>query len=187
VPEIKENLLKTYQTKDKFVDPLAALKVAQQREMRDSMAMEGVDPTIAAAIMASYAAPNSYSYGEDFNLDDRFAELRGEKPTANFANGGLATLSPLAFASGGNVPHKGSHHVQGAGGGQDDLIEARLADGEYVFDADIVAALGDGSNKEGAAKLDRMREAIRAHKRSAPNDKIPPKAKSPLAYLKGIK
>jgi hypothetical protein len=95
--------------------------------------------------------------------------------------------SPLMAARGGNVPHKGSHYVQGAGGGQDDLIDARLADGEYVFDADIVAALGDGSNKAGADKLDKMREAIRAHKRSAPNNKIPPKAKSPLAYLKGLK
>lgn len=164
--------------------------------------MEGIDPRIAAAIMASYATPSPYSYGEDVDLDSRFDEFRTPKseefktPTfeefkapkpAGYAGGGLAMTSPLMAASGGNVPHKGSHYVQGAGGGQDDLIDARLADGEYVFDADIVAALGDGSNKEGAAKLDKMREAIRSHKRSAPNDKIPPKAKSPLAYLKGIK
>ena len=77
--------------------------------------------------------------------------------------------------------------MQGAGGGQDDLIDARLADGEYVFDADIVAALGDGSNKEGAKRLDKMRALIRSHKRGAPNDKIPPKAKSPLAYFKEAK
>jgi hypothetical protein len=56
-----------------------------------------------------------------------------------------------------------------------------------VFDAEIVAALGDGSNKEGAKKLDAMREAIRKHKRSGPLHTIPPKAKSPLAYLKGMK
>jgi hypothetical protein len=93
--------------------------------------------------------------------------------------------APLMAASGGDVPHKGSHYVQGAGGGQDDLIDARLADGEYVFDADVVSALGDGSNKEGAAKLDAMRRAIRKHKRSASVDKIPPKAKSPLAYMRG--
>ena len=74
--------------------------------------------------------------------------------------------------------------VGGAGGGQDDLIPALLADGEYVMDADIVAALGDGSSKEGAKKLDKMREAIRKHKRAAPVNKIPPKARSPLAYLK---
>ena len=77
--------------------------------------------------------------------------------------------------------------MQGDGGGQDDLIDARLADGEYVFDADIVAALGDGSNKEGAKKLDAMRESIRKQKRSAPVNRIPPKAKSPLAYLKGAR
>lgn len=101
------------------------------------------------------------------------------------ASGGGIMATPLMAAAGGDVPHKGSHYVQGAGGGQDDLIDARLADGEYVFDADIVAALGDGSNKEGAKKLDSMREAIRKHKRSAPANKIPPKAKSPLAYMRG--
>lgn len=101
------------------------------------------------------------------------------------ASGGGIMVPPLMVAAGGDVPHKGSHYVQGAGGGQDDLIDARLADGEYVFDADVVSALGDGSNKEGAKKLDAMRESIRAHKRSAPASKIPPKAKSPLAYLKG--
>ena len=31
--------------------------------------------------------------------------------------------------------------------------------------------------------LDKMRMAIRKHKRSAPIDKIPPKAKSPLEYI----
>jgi hypothetical protein len=77
----------------------------------------------------------------------------------------------------------GSNYVQGKGTGQSDDIDAKLADGEYVFDADIVSALGDGSNKAGAQALDKMREAIRAHKRSAPDTKIPPKAKSPLSYL----
>jgi hypothetical protein len=59
-----------------------------------------------------------------------------------------------------------------------------LADGEYVFDADTVAQLGNGSSDAGAKVLDKMREALRAHKRSAPVHKIPPKAKSPLEYIK---
>ena len=58
---------------------------------------------------------------------------------------------------------------------------------EYVIDVETVAQLGNGSNKAGAKALDKFRENIRAHKRSAPHDKIPPKAKSPLAYLKGAK
>lgn len=75
--------------------------------------------------------------------------------------------------------------VRGPGAGQDDAIPARLSDGEYVFDADTVSALGDGSTDAGAAKLDAMRERIRTHKRKAPPKKIPPKAKDPMAYLGG--
>ena len=80
-----------------------------------------------------------------------------------------------------------AHYVQGGSPGQADEIEARLSDGEYVMDADVVSALGDGNNAAGAKRLDELREAIRAHKRSAPSDSIPPKAKSPLAYIKGAK
>ena len=78
------------------------------------------------------------------------------------------------------------YYVRGKGDGQSDDIPAMLADGEYVFDADVVAALGNGSNEAGAEILDKMREAIRKHKRSAPPGKIPPKAKSPLEYLKDV-
>lgn len=126
-----------------------------------------------------------YNYGVEkspFSYDASPFYASASPQFAQLKDGGEVMASPL-MATGG-VPHKGSHYVEGEGGGQDDLIEARLADGEYVFDADIVSALGDGSNKEGAKKLDAMRQAIRKHKRSAPLDKIPPKAKSPLAYLK---
>jgi len=77
------------------------------------------------------------------------------------------------------VPHQ--HSV----GGQP--VPAKIADGEYVFPSSFVTAIGRGDNKEGAKILDKMREAIRAHKRSAPTSKIPPKAKSPLDYLKMVK
>jgi hypothetical protein len=70
------------------------------------------------------------------------------------------------------------HH---SGGGQP--IPAKIADGEYVLPAGFVTSLGKGSNKHGAKMLDAMRENIRAHKRSAPDTKIPPKAKSPLQYM----
>ena len=68
-----------------------------------------------------------------------------------------------------------------SGGGQP--IPAQIADGEYVLPAGFVTTLGHGSNKVGAKLLDAMREKIRAHKRSAPDTKIPPKAKSPLQYM----
>jgi hypothetical protein len=76
-------------------------------------------------------------------------------------------------------------HQEHAEGGQP--VAAKIADGEYVFPASFVTAIGQGDNKAGAKILDKMREAIRAHKRSAPTTKIPPKAKSPLEYLKMAK
>lgn len=125
-----------------------------------------------------------FSYGSESTPSDVLAPFMNGGSVQGYADGGKIMSSPLMAAAGGDVPHKGSHYVQGAGGGQDDLIPAKLADGEYVFDAEIVAALGDGSNKEGAKKLDAMREAIRRHKRSGSIKSIPPAAKSPLQYLK---
>jgi hypothetical protein len=79
---------------------------------------------------------------------------------------------------------KRGFHVKGIGTGQSDEIPTMLAKDEYVIDSDTVSALGDGSSEAGAAVLDKMREAIRKHKRSAPIDKIPPQAKSPLEYMR---
>ena len=100
--------------------------------------------------------------------------------------------NPVEYVSGPEDRYYARHMkrgfaVNGPGTGQSDDIPTMLADGEYVIDADTVAALGDGSSKAGAAALDKFRENIRAHKRSAPTDKIPPKAKSPLEYLKTAK
>ena len=75
--------------------------------------------------------------------------------------------------------------VQGPGGGQQDLIDAKLSAGEYVWDAESVSNLGDGNNEEGARKLDELRQNLRAHKRSAPNDKIAPPAQGALSYMNG--
>lgn len=100
--------------------------------------------------------------------------------------GGLPRPSGVPMVEGRNDYRQGAA-VSGAGTGQSDDIPAMLADGEYVLDSDLVSMLGDGSNKAGSQILDKWREEIRRHKRSAPVNKIPPPAKSPLAYMKGIK
>lgn len=98
----------------------------------------------------------------------------------------------VGFAHGGPMLRGASRQgalglLAGGSAGQADEINARLSDGEYVMDADVVAALGDGNTMAGAKKLDQMRENIRRHKRSAPHSSIPPRAKSIEAYLKGGK
>jgi hypothetical protein len=99
----------------------------------------------------------------------RYAEGGGVEPAGDFDSRG-----PLSL-------------VRGADSGQADTVKAHLSHGEYVFDADTVAALGDGNNEAGANILDKWREELRRQKRSAPIDKIPPKAKAPSHYLGKVK
>ena len=94
--------------------------------------------------------------------------------TDAYAMGGLT-----AFARGGLPPR----YLQGDGDGMSDSIkanidgkqEARLADGEFVIPADVVAHLGNGSSNAGAKRLhsmmDRIRQARTGRAKQAPQVK----------------
>jgi len=101
-------------------------------------------------------------------------------------SGGLPAWSNVPVTA-GRLNFRHGAPVHGPGDGQSDDIPAMLADGEYVIDAETVAQIGNGSTKAGAAALDKFRENIRAHKRSAPINKIPPKTKALTSYLRGAR
>lgn len=137
----------------------------------------GKDGGMPTPLMADGGeAPSYYTFGEVVNPADILNQMaQGGQPT----QGGLHVPTVE-----GRHDYREGSRVTGLGDGQSDDIPAMLADGEYVFDADTVAQLGNGSTKAGSDLLDKFREEIRAHKRSAPINKIPPPAKSPLAYMK---
>jgi hypothetical protein len=157
--------------------------------------MQQPQPTQVAQQQTAQPAqqgPNYYSYGVFNEIDQILNPLSSAMPSMFAKAGGLAT--PM-FAQGGlNVVHHSGKErqdfrqgaaVSGPGDGQSDDIPAMLADGEFVFPADVVAALGNGSTKAGSDKLYNMMHSIRAHHRSAkPEDLPPPAKKSPLDYLK---
>lgn len=120
-----------------------------------------------------------FTYGKVITPADNLSMRRGGLSQAHTMHS--HHTNPLVN---GRIDFRHGSSVNGAGDGQSDDIPAMLADGEYVIDAETVAQLGNGSNKAGAKVLDKFREEIRKHKRNAPLDKIPPKSKSPLAYLK---
>ena len=89
-----------------------------------------------------------------------------------FADGGYIS-EPEAFAQGGLVPLAGGGKIAiGPGGGLDDLIPttiggrraAALSDGEFVFPADVVSMMGDGSSNAGARRLYDLVKQIRGAK-----------------------
>lgn len=108
-----------------------------------------------------------------------FAAATQKRMTRKFKNGGgvRGVLEQVSLPD----------PIHWSPGGQDDVVTIHAAPGEYVFDADTVAALGDGNTETGARKLDEMRYNIRKHKRSAPPDKIPPKSRPTHKYLEGKK
>jgi hypothetical protein len=65
----------------------------------------------------------------------------------------------MEYRKGGG--HHGPGPVNGIGSGQEDKIPAWLSDGEYVWSAQDVADLGDGSTNEGVRRLDKMRQMVR--------------------------
>jgi hypothetical protein len=140
-----------------------------------------------------------YSYGSEDSIDDILGGRAANYKEGGFveplkASGGSMAL-PLLAKSGGALGHykgrenfKEGKHVAGEGDGQSDDIPAWLADGEFVFPADVVSALGNGSTKAGTDKLYEMMHGIRDRARSkGPKDLPPPALKSPLDYLKSSK
>lgn len=182
----------------KFISPLAAFlaTVESQNYAQPKPQQQPMTPQ-------QPQVPDRYAYGKEPSIDellDPYGERRKE-PAMGFKAGGLA--SPLFAVGGGTrygkyakgglnvVHHSGKARVDfrhgdavtGPGDGQSDDIPAMLADGEYVIDSEIVAALGNGSTKAGSELLDEFRRHIRSHKRGGSLDEIPPPSKSPLEYL----
>ena len=102
----------------------------------------------------------------------------GGAVTSFFAQGGQPQ-APMFFSEGG------ANYVNTGSGthGTEDGVDAKLAEGEFVVPADVVAALGNGSNEAGAGALQKLVESVRQEKQSSSPDQLPPDAKSPLEYL----
>jgi hypothetical protein len=104
--------------------------------------------------------------------------MQAAKP---FAKGG-----PMQGALGAAMNPGVSRHVTGPGDGTSDSIPARLANGEYVIDAQAVSMLGNGDNSAGAKRLDDFRKNLRAHKGAAlAKGRMAPNAKPLHKYMGG--
>jgi hypothetical protein len=99
------------------------------------------------------------------------------------AEGGAIEGHNPEFYSEGGLSSMDNRYVQGEGDGTSDSVPAMLANGEYVISADIVSALGNGSNESGAGILDKFMQSIRSHKTSNGDKGLPEDSKGPLAYL----
>lgn len=165
-----------------------AQAAAQQSRLQQQLMQQAAMQGRTAGIRDSWT-PTQQAWADSyFNTPNVPAHLRERQYSADMQS---PVVPGRGYAAGGEVegmPIAGEHgalgYVMSDQGGQDDVVPINAAGGEYVWDADVVAALGDGNNAAGAAKLDAVRRLIREHKRAAPPDSIPPKAHSLISYLK---
>jgi len=117
---------------------------------------------------------------------NRYAISGGEQ--SFYDENQLPSMPRTPAAMGGLMRAAQGRYVKGEGHGREDRIPALLSDGEYVFDAETVSMLGDGSSDAGAKKLDQMREQIRKHKAGGlARGRMSPDAKDPARYLHGAR
>jgi len=155
---------------------------------------DNIDPKLLQMLQQRSQAQGEqpyYKYGQNLPSVEQMLTENYQAPSMEgqpLKTGGVPT--PLGSIPRPDGRHDFRHgaHVAGHGDGTSDDIPAMLADGEFVFPADVVAALGNGSTKAGTQKLYEMMHSIRNRARSAkPSDLAPDALKSPLDYLKGRK
>lgn len=164
--------------------PVAGVANTAQSVLQILKALKGQNlmPTQARASTVQNIGPTAQSARPTRTLYAKGGKV--ELPSE--VMGGLLPLT-LKIAEHMMGMSQGSHQglIPGEAGGQDDVVDIKAAPGEYIMDAEIVSAIGDGNNEEGARKLDKMRYNIRKHKREGGLAQIAPKAKNLSAYLKG--
>jgi hypothetical protein len=144
-------------------------------EINPSGQFVGRRTTYRAPTIDDYRAANPGFDRIEQGADGRFYGFRNATTTTENLPVTTVTDGP-ALAEGGEVDddmlshlvayrksggHLGPGRVKGIGSGQDDKIPAWLSDGEYVWSAQDVADLGDGSTDEGVRRLDKMRQMVR--------------------------
>jgi hypothetical protein len=156
--KISPSLEKAQTVLDKPIDTMYALPMA-----------------ISSAAMVSEGDKAAQAIAAQQEEEDRkkrlgsqlFAETLGRVPVRG-ASGGMAGIGALA-AGGATGSANEPRTINGAGDGMSDSVpatiegiqEARLADGEFVIPADVVADLGNGSSNAGSKKLYAMMDRVR--------------------------
>jgi len=138
--------------------PLAALGVGalgamggfkqEQPQMPDMFKTTGFDLIRRNPELYSlyYGGTRPTSYGGSY--------LRG------YAEGGGVMDTPQAMRVGGKTYPRKTGPINGPGTGTSDSIPAMLSDGEFVFTAKAVRAMGNGSRRKGAKKMYKLMKML---------------------------
>ena len=103
-------------------------------------------------------------YGAGGGGDERHSQAVAyallEDFDAGYAEGGGVMDTPQAMRVGGKTYPRKIGAINGPGTGTSDSIPAMLSDGEFVFTAKAVRAMGQGSRRKGAKKMYKLMKML---------------------------
>ena len=152
---INDQLQALYQSGNANADAIRSMAAGALRDATASYKVASPVATLTAA-----QNPDSATYQAGIGPADVYAAEGGYIGYADGGEAGDDMVSHL-ISYHKNGGHNGPGRVKGIGSGQEDKIPAWLSDGEYVWSAQDVADLGDGSTDEGVRRLDKMRQMVR--------------------------
>lgn len=106
----------------------------------DMAMFRGPSPQQLAAARLNYGGIRPTAYGSYYSMP-------------GYAEGGGVMDTPQAMRVGGKTYPRKIGAINGPGTGTSDSIPAMLSDGEFVFTAKAVRAMGQGSRRKGAKKM----------------------------------
>lgn len=85
-----------------------------------------------------------------------------------FRNGVIPRVEMAVDRATGTRTYADGGAVKGKTGGKADKVSAKVSPGEHIFDAEVVAMLGDGNTEAGHKLLEELKARVRQYKRNAP-------------------
>lgn len=173
-------------------DPTEAAKRYGPTPEQIAQGRAGYEAGLASLYKPMSITPFTYQAGSQPTTQNTTTAATTATPTQTTTETGMATGGPVddlmvGYNQGGDIYMAAGRYLNGDGDGMSDSIPAtingkqpaRLADGEFVIPADVVADLGNGSSNAGADKLQKMMKRIRAQRHGT--TKQPPEVKAEKA------
>lgn len=173
-------------------DPTEAAKRYGPTPEQIAQGRAGYEAGLASLYKPVSITPFTYQTGSQPTTQNTTTAATTATPTQTTTETGMATGGPVddlmvGYNQGGDIYMAAGRYLNGDGDGMSDSIPAtingkqpaRLADGEFVIPADVVADLGNGSSNAGADKLQKMMKRIRAQRHGT--TKQPPEVKAEKA------
>jgi hypothetical protein len=133
-------------------------ELLQQNPEEYGLTYGGATTTYAPNPYENLSAPGTVTFQQQANpyanLYQGYAMPTREERDRWLASQGLGSIpTTTRMAKGGEAYPRKTGHINGPGTGTSDSVPAMLSDGEFVFTAKAVRAMGNGSRRKGAKRM----------------------------------